>query len=150
MKPPTGTNKHANRLRQACCAIALLVFAAFAHGQSGSVETIQFHSDLINATLPYNVVLPPDYRTSKTTRYPVLYLLHGLAGHYSDWLTRTNVADYAAQYRLIVVTPEGCIIRGNAVSTIVISGWCQDNLVQPASFFITGAHAGDTAYLAKN
>jgi S-formylglutathione hydrolase FrmB len=37
----------------------------------------------------------------------VLYLLHGLGGHYSDWVTRTNVADYAAQYRMIVVMPEG-------------------------------------------
>jgi S-formylglutathione hydrolase FrmB len=36
-----------------------------------------------------------------------LYLLHGFDGHYSDWVTRTNVADYAAQYRLIVVMPEG-------------------------------------------
>ena len=85
----------------------LLVFALPFEAQTAAVETVQFRSTLINATLPYNVVLPPDYRTSKTTRYPVLYLLHGLGGHYSDWLTRTNVADYAAQYRLIVVTPEG-------------------------------------------
>ena len=74
---------------------------------AASVETIQLQSKLLNATLPYNVILPADYRTSKTTRYPVLYLLHGLGGHYSDWLTRTNVADYAAQYRMIVVMPEG-------------------------------------------
>ena len=72
-----------------------------------SVETVQFQSKLINATLPYNVVLPPGYRASATTRYPVLYLLHGWGGHYTDWLTRTNVADYAAQYRMIVVMPEG-------------------------------------------
>src|SRR5438105_5399954 len=72
-----------------------------------SVETIQLQSKLVNATLPYNVILPGDYRTSKTTRYPVLYLLHGLGGHYSDWLTRTNVADYATQYRMIIVLPEG-------------------------------------------
>src|SRR5256714_15204462 len=72
-----------------------------------SVETIQLQSKLVNATLPYNVILPPGYRTSKTTRYPVLYLLHGLGGHYTDWVKRTNVADYAAQYRLILVTPEG-------------------------------------------
>lgn len=88
-----------------CFAFLVLCFTCRA--QSGAAETVQFHSTLINATLPYNVVLPPDYRTSKTTRYPVLYLLHGLGGHYSDWLTRSNVADYAAQYRLIVVTPEG-------------------------------------------
>src|SRR5256714_4041442 len=72
-----------------------------------SVETIQLQSKLVNATLPYNVILPNDYRSSTTRRYPVLYLLHGLDGHYSDWLTRTNVADYAAQYRIIVVMPEG-------------------------------------------
>src|ERR1051326_1560063 len=85
----------------------ILVFVLPSQAKSGSLETVQFHSNLINATLPYNVILPPDYRTAKTTRYPVLYLLHGLAGHYSDWLTRTNVADYAAQYRLIVIMPEG-------------------------------------------
>src|SRR5262245_57676013 len=70
------------------------------------VETIQFHSAMVGKTLPYNVILPSDYRSS-ARRYPVLYLLHGWAGHYGDWGTRTNVADYAAQYRMIVVMPEG-------------------------------------------
>ena len=74
---------------------------------SPRVATVRFQSKLVNATLPYNVILPSDYDISPTTRYPVLYLLHGLTGHYSDWVTRTNVADYASQYRMIVVTPEG-------------------------------------------
>jgi putative tributyrin esterase len=87
--------------------LAILLAPLISYAQSPSVETVQFQSQLINATLPYNVILPPDYRTSSTTRYPVLYLLHGLTGHYSDWLTKTNVADYAAQYRMIVVMPEG-------------------------------------------
>jgi len=77
------------------------------HAQKASVETVQLQSKLVGATLPYNVILPAGYRASSTTRYPVLYLLHGHAGHYTDWLTRTNVADYAAQYRMIVVMPEG-------------------------------------------
>lgn len=72
-----------------------------------TVETVQFRSTLVGKPLPYNVVLPADYRTSPNTRYPVLYLLHGLTGHYSDWLTRSNVADYASGYRMIVVMPEG-------------------------------------------
>jgi S-formylglutathione hydrolase FrmB len=62
---------------------------------------------LVGKNLPYNVVLPTHYQASLTTRYPVLYLLHGLTGHYTDWTTRTNVSDYAAHYGLIVVTPEG-------------------------------------------
>jgi len=74
---------------------------------NGRVETVRFQSKLVDATLPYNVILPADYDTSKTTRYPVLYLLHGLTGHYNDWVQRSNVADYAADYRMIVVTPEG-------------------------------------------
>ena len=66
------------------------------------------------------MILPPDYRVSLATRYPVLYLLHGVAGHYSDWITHTNVADYAAEYRLIVVMPEGN------------NGWYTDSATVPA------------------
>ena len=84
------------------CCLAFLVAPA-----RGRVETVQFQSKLINAKLPYNVILPVDYESSPTTRYPVLYLLHGLTGHYSDWMARTNIADYAADYRLIIVMPEG-------------------------------------------
>src|SRR3954447_4872765 len=81
-----------------CCASSV--------GKS-RIETIQFHSTLVNKTLPYSVVLPAEYDTSPVARYPVLYLLHGLWGHYTDWLARTNIAEYAAAYRLIIVTPEG-------------------------------------------
>jgi S-formylglutathione hydrolase FrmB len=88
------------------CRIFLLLVVLWAPAYA-RVETVRFQSKLINATLPYNIILPTDYDTSKTTRYPVLYLLHGLTGHYSDWISRTNVADYAAEYRIIVVMPEG-------------------------------------------
>lgn len=91
-----------------CVLLALVsVGSLTANAQRTSVETIQFQSKLINATLPYNVILPPGYRAAATARYPVLYLLHGWSGHYTDWLTRTNIADYAAQYRMIIVMPEG-------------------------------------------
>ena len=93
-------------------AVALILLAGADAGSAQragrpTAETVQFQSTLVGKTLPYNVVLPADYRTSRNTRYPVLYLLHGLSGHYSDWLTRTNVADYASRYRMIVVMPEG-------------------------------------------
>ena len=86
---------------------ALLLICFFVSVANARVETVQFQSKSINATLPYNIILPSDYDTSKSTRYPVLYLLHGLMGHYSDWVSRTNIADYAAGYRIIVVMPEG-------------------------------------------
>src|SRR5438552_3027910 len=110
MKPQTNRTYPRSLLRIAVLLVTLSLYPlATASGSvpSASVETIQFQSKLTNATLPYNVILPPDYRGSRATRYPVLYLLHGFGGHYSDWVTRTNVADYAAQYRMIVVMPEG-------------------------------------------
>lgn len=69
-------------------------------------QTVQFKSELIGKVLPYNALLPPAYFKSNK-RYPVLYLLHGLFGHHDDWLTRTNLAEYAASYDVIIVTPEG-------------------------------------------
>lgn len=70
------------------------------------VETIQFKSELIGKVLPYNALLPAGYLESNR-RYPVLYLLHGLFGRYDDWVSRTNLAEYAANYDVIIVTPEG-------------------------------------------
>jgi putative tributyrin esterase len=74
------------------------------------VESVPFESKLVGQRLPYNVVLPPDYemKSSARTLYPVLYLLHGLAGSANDWVSqRAHLADYAAQYRMIIVVPEG-------------------------------------------
>ena len=64
------------------------------------LQTIQFQSKLVGQTLPYIVVLPVNYDqpAAKSERYPVLYLLHGLTGHYDNWTTRTKLTTYAAQY----------------------------------------------------
>jgi S-formylglutathione hydrolase FrmB len=82
---------------------------ASATPQISHVQTIPFASKLVGKTLPYNVVLPVDYNQpgAREKRYPVLYLLHGLTGHYSNWLEKTRLADYARSYELIIVTPEG-------------------------------------------
>lgn len=98
--------------RTARALLLILLFSIAAYGQgasSTSVETVQFKSRLVGATLPYSVVLPPTYKIAghDTLRYPVLYLLHGLAGHYDNWLSKTKLKDYAAQYQIIIVTPEG-------------------------------------------
>lgn len=73
------------------------------------MQTVAFESKLVGKTLPYIVVLPVDYDQphAEAKRYPVLYLLHGLTGHYDNWTTRTKLVDYAAQYSMIIVTPEG-------------------------------------------
>lgn len=77
--------------------------------QNPRVQTIQFESKLVGKTLPYNVLLPVDYNqpAAKAKHYPVLYLLHGLTGHYTNWLDKTRLVDYTIGYDIIIVTPEG-------------------------------------------
>jgi putative tributyrin esterase len=107
------------RMRERNLLLALILFLSlYASGQTATsehvatarVEAVKFESKLVGVLLPYNVVLPPYYddATSKEMRYPVLYLLHGLSGSANDWVSnKAHLADYAAQYRIIIVTPEG-------------------------------------------
>jgi putative tributyrin esterase len=108
-------NRVAHRPSQECLARAVLsISILFSVATAGwaqerrkvDVETIQFKSELIGQVLPYNAVLPVGYAESNK-RYPVIYLLHGLFGRYDDWVTRTNLAEYAARYDVIIITPEG-------------------------------------------
>jgi len=95
---------------------------------AGRVEAVAFESKLVGKALAYNVVLPADYAQTAAarTRYPVLYLLHGLGGSAGDWVSaRTRLAEYAAQYRLIIVVPEGR------------DGWYTDSATVPNDKFET-------------
>jgi S-formylglutathione hydrolase FrmB len=77
--------------------------------QNARAQTIQFESQLVGKVLPYNVLLPVDYdlTTAKSKRYPVLYLLHGLFGHYNNWIEKSNLYEYTATSEFIIVMPEG-------------------------------------------
>lgn len=101
--------------------VALVATAATARAESvPRIETVPFKSAMTGMSLPYSVVLPTDYAASPSTRYPVLLVLHGLSDHHSMWLARTNLADHAAPYRLILVTVEGN------------NGWYTDSATVPS------------------
>lgn len=74
------------------------------------IVTVPFRSKLMaDKLVPYRVVLPAKYWDKDATgrTFPVIYLLHGLTGHFENWTTRTAVEKYSEQYNIIVVTPEG-------------------------------------------
>jgi S-formylglutathione hydrolase FrmB len=52
------------------------------------------------------VLLPNGYDPSAATHYPVLYLLHGGFGSYTDWTTFGNIEPLTTSLPLIVVMPE--------------------------------------------
>jgi len=78
---------------------------ATAQSQPLPVRTVEFNSDSVGRKLKYNIVLPAKYEQS-TERFPVLYLLHGLTGNYTNW-ARMGVPEYARNLDLIVVMADG-------------------------------------------
>jgi len=52
------------------------------------------------------VILPEGYRGARA-RYPVLYLLHGAGDTYRSWSENTDVQAFSADFRLIIVMPDG-------------------------------------------
>lgn len=73
------------------------------------VVTLKHNSKLLAREMPYRVVFPLGYknRSESAKRYPVIYLLHGLTGHFDNWTDKTKLSDYSANYNYIIVTPEG-------------------------------------------
>lgn len=77
---------------------------------ASTVDTLQIPSVAMSKTYKTAVVLPNSYVKGKSI-YPVLYLLHGAYGHFSDWLSSTpnknTVKNLADQFNIIIVMPEG-------------------------------------------
>src|SRR4051794_17283468 len=66
---------------------------------------LRVHSDAMQNTQPVYVLLPKGYDAGSATRYPVLYLLHGALGSYTDWIDN-GVAGAIGDRPYIVVMPD--------------------------------------------
>ena len=94
--------------------LKILLFAVFlclsSMSYAAKVDTLQIASAAMSKTYKAAVVLPNSYSKGKTA-FPVMYLLHGAYGHFSDWLKNTPnkklVQNLSDQYNLIIVMPEG-------------------------------------------
>jgi len=70
-------------------------------------------SEALGRAMPYMVYLPPGYDSLAGERFPVLYLLHGLGGSYTDWksyglLSEADRMIASGQITpLIIVMPQG-------------------------------------------
>ncbi len=83
------------------------------------IQTFKLNSKLMAREMPYRVILPLDHKTESKARYSVVYLLHGLTGHYTNWTDKTALAEFAAKHNFVIVTPEGN------------NGWYTDSVSTP-------------------
>jgi len=88
--------------------LVVLLFPALS-AQAGKVVTDSLRSACLNTVVKYNVYLPDGYSKSEA-HYPVVYLLHGLYGVYSDWTEKGMVKAVADEL----------ILSGEAVPMVII------------------------------
>ncbi|MEK6755002.1 MAG: alpha/beta hydrolase family protein [Bacteroidota bacterium] len=63
-----------------------------------------FYMPSLGRTKKVSVFLPSNYNPK--LRYPILYLLHGYSGGYTDWPSKTKLAEYVKDIPLIVAMPD--------------------------------------------
>lgn len=76
---------------------------------------VNYQSKALFRTVPMNVILPADrfdadtdsYLNKPDRKYKTLYLLHGLLGNYTDWVSKTRIQTWAEEKNLAVVMPSG-------------------------------------------
>lgn len=101
--------------------IIAFVLAFSASFVFAGVDTIHVFSPSMQKNIKTVVITPKNYKKSKA-RFPVVYLLHGYGGSYSNWVKLVpGMEDMANENNLIIVCPDGA--KGS---------WYFDSPVDPA------------------
>ena len=88
--------------------LTILLLAAVS-ANAGKIVTDSLYSNVLKASVKYNVYLPDGFDESSKT-YPVVYLLHGLGGNYTDWAKKASAKAIADEL----------IGTGEAVEMIIV------------------------------
>jgi S-formylglutathione hydrolase FrmB len=104
-----------------CCVTATLVQSPAAN-TAARVQDITVASQALGRDTRVRVLLARGYAGSQR-HYPVLYLLHGLYGDFTNWETLTELENYTRDLPLIVVMPDA----GNS--------WYVNSATTPANKF---------------
>ncbi|MBK8310656.1 MAG: esterase family protein [Chitinophagaceae bacterium] len=85
----------------------LLIVTLIINTEAASVDTINIYSKAMQKEIKC-VVIKPTVVQDETVQLPVVYLLHGHGGWYSNWIIRVPaLKDYADQYKIMIVCPDG-------------------------------------------
>lgn len=69
---------------------------------------VRISSDALHRPMEALVLLPPDYAADTARRFPVLYLLHGYGGHFTNWTERIpEIRNRVGTSSFILVCPDG-------------------------------------------
>lgn len=82
--------------------LMLVVFA-----EAASVDTINVYSNSMHKNIKTVIIRPSSYDKSSKP-FPVLYLLHGAFGNYSNWISKVpHIQQLADENQIMIVCPDG-------------------------------------------
>ena len=85
-------------------ALALVCYSAL---NAATVDTVNIYSAAMKKDIKC-VVIKPEILQRRQIPLPVVYLLHGWSGNFSNWITKVpELKKYADEYELIIVCPDG-------------------------------------------
>ena len=92
--------------------LTLLVFIIGMQAIASTSDTITLYSQFLKKESKLVVITPtsnsPYSKDQKSQKYPVVYLLHGYSGNYSNWLKDAPQLNAKAdELGIIIVTPDG-------------------------------------------
>jgi len=107
--------------RIAILFLGLLIPFSVCAQRDPPASSVRLESKLLGKTVAYDVLIPVQYLYADKEKklFPVIYLLHGVDGHSSNWMQKTSVATFANPYDVFVVMVEG------------ENGWYTDSATAP-------------------
>ncbi len=101
---PFSVWKHQVMIKIFSVAFCIFLFNA---GRAARVDTVSIYSNAMHKEMKC-VVISPTVLQEKTISLPVVYLLHGWSGNYSNWIMKVpELKKYADEYKLLIVCPDG-------------------------------------------
>ncbi len=77
------------------------------YAEAATVDTINVYSNSMHKNIKTIVIRPASYNKSSKP-FPVLYLLHGAFGNYSNWILKVpHIQQLADENQMMIVCPDG-------------------------------------------
>lgn len=84
----------------------VVVFLLVFNLHAARVDTVTIYSKAMQKNIKCVVIKPGKIKSS--TAWPVVYLLHGYSGNFSNWITKVPaLKQYATEYNIMIVCPDG-------------------------------------------
>lgn len=87
--------------------LLLIFIILFCSADAATVDTVTIYSEAMHKSKKCVVIKPDSYK-KRSNQYPTVYLLHGYAGDFSNWIIRVpQLKKHADDLQLLIVCPDG-------------------------------------------